>query len=160
MKPRIILSWASRSTCHSYFDNPRGAASPTRGTGEWRSNESRKQRLGEKIWIIRFPLPQIEALNQDVPSRNHLTYLFAICCREGKCWERIPPVQIRYTAYPAYFQYLRFSKYGLRAATSIYRDCPNPSITECAADKWSATSGQDVVFFRKISRAHGDRTTV
>ena len=79
----------------------------------------------------------------DSPSRHHLTYLFPICCRGGKCRKRIPPVQIRYTEHPAYFQYFTILEVWL-GGTHLYMDCPYVrSIAECAADNVSANDARE-----------------
>jgi hypothetical protein len=55
---------------------------------------------------VRFPLP--------APSNLFICNML----QGGKCWKRIPPVQIRYTAYPSYFNCLPYSNYG--SGTAIY----------------------------------------
>jgi hypothetical protein len=75
---------------------------------------------------VRFPLP--------APSN-----LFVYNMLQGReVSEADPPVQMRYTAHPIYFQYLMVFEVWL-GRSHLYIDCPYiRSITECAADKWSA----------------------
>ena len=74
----------------------------------------------------------------DSPSRHHLSYLFAICCRGGKY--RKPFLRYKYGTLRIQFIFntLRFSKCWL-GRRHRYIDCPYiRSITESAADKVSA----------------------
>jgi hypothetical protein len=93
---------------------------------------------------VRFPLPA--PLN-----------LFVCKMLPGReVAEADPPVQIRYTAHPIYFQYLTgFRSYGLGAA--IYIDCPYiRSITECAAHKWSSPGGKTRGHLRDRANVQGE----
>jgi hypothetical protein len=82
--------------------------------------------VGSNSMGVRFPLP--------APSN-----LFVCNMLQGReVSEADPPVQIRYTAHPIYFQYLTVFEVWL-GRSHLYIDCPYiRSITECAADKVSA----------------------
>ena len=87
--------------------------------------------VGSNSMGVRFPLPA---------SSN----LFVCNMLQGReVSEADPPVQIRYTAHPIYFQYLTVFEVWL-GRSHLYIDCPYiRSITECAADNRSAYGGRN-----------------
>ena len=80
---------------------------------------------------------KVVGVRPPLPAPTNLFFCNMLQGREVS--EPDPPVQIRYTAHPIYFQYLTVLELWL-GRSHLYIDCPYiRSITECAADKWSAT---------------------